>query len=120
MAQSKLVSKYRRQRRIRKTVSGTACRPRMCIFKSAKNIYVQIIDDTIGATISSASSRDKDLSQSITHGGNIKAATIVGQKIAEKAKSKNIIKVVFDRSGYKYHGCVRALADAARETGLEF
>ncbi|MBO6194945.1 MAG: 50S ribosomal protein L18, partial [Bacilli bacterium] len=88
------------------------------VFRSAKNISVQIIDDEKGVTLVSASSTDKDLK--ITNGGNIEAAKIVGAEIAKRAKKAKITKVVFDRGGYLYHGRIQALADAARENGLEF
>ena len=104
-----------RHTRIRKRVSGTSELPRLCVFRSLKNISAQIIDDEKGVTLVSASSLDKDLK--ITNGGNVEASKLVGAEIAKKAK---ITKVVFDRGGYLYHGRVQALADAARENGLEF
>ena len=107
-----------RHARIRAKVSGTSELPRLCVFRSLKNISVQIIDDTKGVTLASASSQDKDLK--IKNGGNIEAAKLVGASIAKKAKKAKIEKVVFDRGGYLYHGRVAALADAARENGLEF
>ena len=107
-----------RHERIRTKVSGTKDIPRLNVFRSAKNISVQIIDDEKGVTLVSASSTDKDLK--ITNGGNIEAAKIVGAEIAKRAKKAKITKVVFDRGGYLYHGRVAALADAARENGLEF
>ena len=107
-----------RHARIRSKVSGTSELPRLCVFRSLKNISVQIIDDTKGVTLASASSQDKDLN--IKNGGNIEAAKLVGASIAKKAKKAKIEKVVFDRGGYLYHGRVAALADAARENGLEF
>ena len=107
-----------RHARVRAKVSGTKDIPRLNIFRSAKNISVQIIDDENGVTLVSASSMDKDLK--ITNGGNIEAAKIVGAEIAKRAKKAKITKVVFDRGGYLYHGRVQALADAARENGLEF
>ena len=104
-----------RHARIRNKVSGTSELPRLCVFRSLKNISVQIIDDEKGVTLVSASSLDKDLN--IKNGGNIEASKLVGALVAKKAKIK---KVVFDRGGYLYHGRVKALADAARENGLEF
>ena len=104
-----------RHARIRNKVSGTSELPRLCVFRSLKNISVQIIDDEKGVTLVSASSLDKDLN--IKNGGNIEASKLVGALVAKKAK---IEKVVFDRGGYLYHGRVKALADAARENGLEF
>ena len=108
----------RRHLRVRRKISGTAECPRLCVFRSLKNISVQIIDDTKGVTLVSASSLDKDLN--IKNGGNIEASKIVGAEIAKKAKKAKISKVVFDRGGYLYHGRVAALAEAARENGLEF
>ena len=107
-----------RHERIRKTMMGTCATPRLCVFRSNKGIYAQIIDDENRTTLVSASSLDKDLK--IKNGSNVEAATVVGKSIAEKAKKAKITKVVFDRGGYLYHGRVAALADAARENGLEF
>ena len=107
-----------RHARVRAKVSGTKDIPRLNVFRSAKNISVQIIDDVAGNTLVSASSTDKELK--LTNGGNIEAAKKVGEAIAKKAKKAGITKVVFDRGGYLYHGRVAALADAARENGLEF
>ena len=107
-----------RHARIRNKVSGTSELPRLCVFRSLKNISVQIIDDEKGVTLVSASSLDKDLN--IKNGGNIEASKLVGASIAKKCKKAKINKVVFDRGGYLYHGRVKALADAARENGLEF
>ncbi|HYP27922.1 MAG TPA: 50S ribosomal protein L18 [Blastocatellia bacterium] len=105
-------------RRIRKSLSGSTERPRLAVFRSVNHIYAQLIDDTNGATIASASTTEKDLrGQS---GGNISAARQVGRLIAERAKEKGVTRVVFDRGGYIYHGRVRNLAEAAREAGLEF
>jgi large subunit ribosomal protein L18 len=107
-----------RHERVRNKISGTSSIPRLCVFRSNKYIYVQIIDDENGTTLASASSLDKDLK--LTETCNIKAAIAVGEKIAEVAKKKKITKVVFDRGGYLYHGRVKALAEAARNKGLEF
>ena len=107
-----------RHARIRNKVSGTSELPRLCVFRSLKNISVQIIDDEKGVTLVSASTLEKDLK--IANGGNIEAAKIIGQEIAKRAKKAKITQVVFDRGGYLYHGRVKALADAARESGLEF
>jgi large subunit ribosomal protein L18 len=104
-------------RRIRRKVAGTAERPRLAVFRSVAHIYAQIIDDSQGTTIVSASSVDKSVK---TNGGNVAAAKAIGRLVAERAKEKGIQKVVFDRGGYLYHGRVKALADAAREAGLEF
>ena len=105
-----------RHERVRSKISGTPETPRLCVFRSNKNISCQIIDDENGVTLASASS----LSLKLANGGNIEAATAVGKAIAEAAKKANITKVVFDRGGYLYHGRVEALANAARENGLEF
>ena len=107
-----------RHTRVRKTVSGTTDVPRLNVFRSNSNIFAQIIDDTKGVTLVSASSIDKDLK--LENGGNIEAAIKVGELIAKRAKKAKIKKVVFDRGGYLYHGRVKALAEAARENGLEF
>ena len=107
-----------RHTRIRENLSGTSERPRLCVFRSNANIEAQIIDDVKGVTLASATTLEKDLK--IKNGGNIEGAKLVGADIAKKAKEANISKVVFDRGGYQYHGRVEALADAARENGLEF
>jgi len=107
-----------RHARVRKNLSGNSATPRLNVFRSNGNIFAQIIDDTKGETLVSASSIDKDLK--LKNGGNIEAATKVGKLIAERAKKAKINKVVFDRGGYLYHGRVKALAEAARENGLEF
>ena len=107
-----------RHSRIRSKISGTSEIPRLCVFRSNTGIYAQIIDDEKQTTIVAASSLDKDLK--LKNGSNIEAAKVVGKAIAEKAKAKKIKEVVFDRGGYLYHGRVKALADAARENGLEF
>ena len=104
-------------RRIRRKLSGTAERPRLAIFRSVAHIYAQVIDDAKGSTIVSASSVDKGAK---TNGGNVAAAKSIGKLVAQRAQEKGIKKVVFDRGGYQYHGRVKALADAAREAGLEF
>ena len=107
-----------RHRRVREKVSGTSEYPRLNVFRSNKNIFAQIIDDEKGVTLVSASSIDKELK--LENGSNIEAATKVGQLLAKRAKEQKITKVIFDRGGYQYHGRVEALADAARENGLEF
>jgi large subunit ribosomal protein L18 len=103
--------------RIRERVKGTAERPRLAVFRSLKNIYAQVIDDRVGRTIVSASSDEKNAS---SNGGNLAGAKEIGKLIAERAKAQGVAKVVFDRGGYLYHGRVKALAEAAREAGLEF
>ena len=107
-----------RHARVRAKISGTSSTPRLNVFRSNNNIFAQIIDDEIGVTLVSASSIDKDLK--ISNGGNIEAATKVGELLAKRAKDAKIKSVVFDRGGYIYHGRVKALAEAAREKGLEF
>ena len=107
-----------RHQRIRSKIFGTSEIPRLCVFRSNTSIYAQIIDDETKTTLCSASSLDKDLK--IKNGSNVEAAKLVGEAIAKKAKDKKITKVVFDRGGYLYHGRVEALANAARENGLEF
>lgn len=111
------VARIRRHVRVRKNISGTTERPRLNVFRSAKHIYAQIIDDTKGVTLVSASSMDKGFS---ANGGNIDGAKEVGKAVAEKALAAGIKQVVFDRGGYVYHGRVAALAEGAREGGLEF
>src|ERR1700743_2036279 len=102
--------------RIRRKVRGTTERPRLAVFRSVAHIYAQIIDDAKGVTIVAASSSEKD---STTTGGNVAAAKEIGKRVAERAKEKGVTRVVFDRGGYLYHGRIKALADAAREAGLE-
>jgi large subunit ribosomal protein L18 len=106
--------------RVRMKVSGTPERPRLSVYRSVGHIYTQIIDDGTGRTLVSASSVDKEVKKGLKGGGNIAAAKSVGKIIAERAKAAGVSKVVFDRGGYKYHGRVKALADAAREAGLQF
>ena len=110
--------RVRIHRRIRLKVAGTAERPRVCVFRSLKHIYAQVIDDVRGQTLVAASSDGEG--SGLKTGGNVAAAKAVGRLIAERAKAKGIQKVVFDRGGYLYHGRVKALAEAAREAGLEF
>ena len=114
----KLDPRARRHRRVRKKVRGTAERPRLAVFRSNKNIYAQVIDDVSGRTIAAAGTAETDLKEG--SGGNVTAATKVGSLVAERAKAAGVSKVVFDRGGFRYHGRVAALADAAREGGLEF
>ncbi len=108
--------RLRRHARIRKNISGTATMPRLNVYRSNKEIYVQVIDDEIGKTLASSSS----IALKLNNGGNIEGAKLVGKDIAEKCKKLKITKVVFDRGGYLYHGRVEALANSARENGLEF
>jgi large subunit ribosomal protein L18 len=115
----KYISRYKRKRRIRKKLEGTTERPRLSVFRSAKHIYAQIIDDSKGETLAYASTLDKDVAG--TDFENKTAAAVkVGTLIAEKAKGKGINEVVFDRNGYVYHGRVKALSESAREAGLKF
>ena len=114
--ESKNVSRVRRHARVRAKISGTAETPRLCVYRSNKNIEAQLIDDVKGVTLVSSSS----MSLKLENGSNIEAAKLVGKDIAEKAVAKGLKKVVFDRSGYIYHGRIKALAEAAREAGLEF
>ena len=109
-------ARVRRHEKVRKTISGTKECPRLNVFRSNNGIYVQVIDDVTGTTLASSS----NLELKIKNGSNIEAAKAVGKDIAEKCKKLKIKKVVFDRGGYQYHGRVSALADAAREAGLEF
>jgi large subunit ribosomal protein L18 len=102
--------------RVRKKVIGTGARPRLAVYRSAKHIYAQAIDDGNGRTLAAASSREKDVSG----GGNVKSAATIGKLVAERLREKGIESVVFDRGGFKYHGRVKALADAARKAGLKF
>ncbi len=106
--------------RVRKKVSGTPEKPRLNVFRSVNHIYVQVIDDFSGKTLTAASSVDKELKGKIATGGNIESAKTIGSLIAKRAKDKGISQVVFDRGGYQYHGRVKALAEAAREGGLKF
>lgn len=114
--QLKRVRRSRRQRGIRKRVQGTAEQPRLSVYRSLKHMYVQLIDDLNGRTLTSAST----VQTKAENGGNVEAAKQVGQLIAEKAKAAGIEQVAFDRNGFRYHGRVKALADAAREGGLKF
>lgn len=116
----KELARQRRHARLRKKVSGTTEKPRLSVRRSLNHIYAQIIDDTKGYTIVFASTLDKDLKSEKGHKGNVAMAKKVGQLLASKATKAGIKSVVFDRGGYKYHGCINALAEAAREGGLEF
>lgn len=112
--------RLRRQRSVRKKLAGSAERPRLAIFRSSKHIYAQVINDADGRTLAAAGTLDADVKGEATYGGNKAAAAVVGRVIAERAKKAGIDKVCFDRRSYKYHGRVQALADAAREAGLQF
>lgn len=112
--------RLKRHLRVRKKVNGTTERPRLCVFRSSNNIYAQIVDDSKGITLVSASTLDKELKETIGHGGNKESAKSVGTLIAKRALEAGIKKVVFDRGGYIYHGRIMELANGAREAGLDF
>ena len=114
------IARVRRHIRVRKTVSGTTSRPRLNVYKSLTGIYAQIIDDMEGNTLISASTIDKDLREKVKGMKKIEQAKAIGQAVAERAKSKGISTVVFDRGGFRYVGRIKALADGAREGGLQF
>ena len=116
----KKIRRTRRRKRVRKRICGTADRPRLTVSRSAKHIYAQIIDDDAGVTLCEASTRGKELRGSISYGGNVPAAAAVGTALAARARAKGIEQVCFDRNGYRFHGRVKGLADAAREGGLVF
>jgi large subunit ribosomal protein L18 len=117
---SRSAHRQRIHTRMRQTLEGTAERPRLCVFRSLRHIRAQVVDDRTGRTLAAASSLDKDVRGDIKGGGNVAAAKVVGKTIAGRALKAGIEKVVFDRGGYRYHGRVQALADAAREAGLKF
>ena len=117
---SKDESRRRVHIRIRTRLSGRAQMPRLSVYRSLNHIYAQIVDDTRGQTLVSASTRDKEVRTTLKTGGNVAAAKVVGQALAKRASAAGIARVVFDRGGYAYHGRVKALADAAREAGLKF
>ncbi len=110
--------RIKRRKSIRKKIFGVKEKPRLSIYRSSRNIYCQLIDDTIGKTLVSASTLSEDIKKKVPYGGNKKAAELVGLKIAEEAKKNGIDKAVFDRGGYKYHGRVKALAESARKNNL--
>ncbi len=120
MAVKSRKARQRRHRRIRARISGTADRPRLNVFRSIDHIYAQLIDDEAGRTLVSASTIDKELRGDLTGKTKKEQAALVGEKVAERARAAGISTVVFDRGGYLYHGRVKALADGAREGGLEF
>jgi large subunit ribosomal protein L18 len=109
-----------RHLRIRRVVRGTSDRPRLAVYRSLNHIYAQLIDDTAGRTMVAVDSRSPDFQQRLKAGGNVAAAKVVGELVAQKAKAGGITQVVFDRGGYQYHGRVKALAEAARAAGLSF
>ncbi|MDA8212665.1 MAG: 50S ribosomal protein L18 [Clostridia bacterium] len=118
--QDRKAIKAKKHLRVRKKIFGTPERPRLSVYRSLNNIYAQIINDVTGTTIVAASTIEKAVQEKVAFGGNIEAAKAVGQAIAEKAKAQGVTSVVFDRGGSIYHGRIKALADAAREAGLEF
>lgn len=118
--QSTREARERRHRRVRSKVEGSSERPRLNVFRSLKHIYAQVIDDTVGNTLASASTIDGELSAQCAGMNKTDCARLVGKVIADRAKAAGVSAVVFDRGGYQYHGRVKALADAAREAGLEF
>lgn len=113
------IRKTRRQR-YREAVAGVPGRPRLAVYRSLNHIYAQAIDDSVGVTVATASSMDKEIRPTLKNGGNIAAAKTVGEAIARRLKEKGLTEVVFDRGGYLYHGRIKALAEAAREHGLKF
>ncbi len=120
MAERRQEGRQRRHKRIRKKVSGSPDRLRLSVYRSLNHVYAQIIDDSKGHTVVTASTLEKDFRDEKSHKGNVKMAKRVGAIIAKRALEKGIKKVVFDKSGYLYHGSIKALADASREAGLEF
>ncbi|NBT12167.1 MAG: 50S ribosomal protein L18 [Planctomycetia bacterium] len=119
-ARTILRQRIRRRNRVRRSLRGTAERPRLAVFRTHKHIYAQVIDDMAGRTLASASSMDKQIRDSIGFGGNKQAAEAIGRAVAERAQAAGVTKVCFDRGAFRYHGRVAALADAARAAGLEF
>ena len=117
---SRTVVRENKHRKLRNRFSGTAERPRLAVFRSNNHMYAQIIDDTVGKTLVSASTLDKDVKAELEKTNNVEAATVVGTVVAKKALEKGITTVVYDRGGFEYEGKVKALAEAAREAGLEF
>jgi large subunit ribosomal protein L18 len=116
----RLAARLKRQQRIRKKISGSGERPRLSVFRSAKHIYAQIIDDSQGQTMVAASTLSNEIREQLSGVKKADAARLVGKLLAARAKAKGIVKVVFDRNGFLYHGRVKAVADSAREHGLEF
>ena len=117
---SRAVARVKRHQRIRNHISGSAQRPRLAVFRSNKHIYAQAIDDEAGHTIVAASTKEKAIADQLKSTSDIEAATAIGKAIAQKLVAKGVTEVVFDRGGYIYHGKIQALADAAREAGLQF
>lgn len=117
---AKRKQQLRRRMHVRRKIRGTAERPRLSVFRSSKHIYAQLIDDLAGVTLASASTLTSAIKKEVPYGGNLKAAVVVGKQLAAAAKARGIVKVAFDRGHYRYHGRIKALADAAREGGLQF
>ena len=120
MTNPKQVARLKRQKRIRKTTKGTTQRPRLCVFRSARHIYAQVIDDTSGQTLAAASSMETDVRQRDDFENKVALATHVGQLVGERAQAKGVKKVVFDRNGFLYHGRIKAVSEGARKSGLDF
>lgn len=116
----KVEAREKRKRRIRKKIFGTKDKPRLCVYKSLKEIYAQLIDDSEGKVITGVSTLSKEIKSEVKYGGNVGAAKKVGEQIGKKASGLGVKHVVFDRNGFKYHGRIKALADGAREAGLLF
>ncbi len=116
----KIEGRLKRKKRVRKKISGTAARPRLCVFRSLRHIYAQLVDDGTGRVITGVSTLSADVKGGIKHGGNAGSAKAVGAAVAKKAQDLGIKEILFDRNGFKYHGRVKALADGAREGGLIF
>jgi large subunit ribosomal protein L18 len=119
-SRSILRQRQRRQYRVRRSIRGTTERPRLTVFRTHKHIYAQVIDDSTGRTLASASSMDKTLREGLGFGGNKQAAEAIGKAVAERAQAAGVSKVCFDRGAFRYHGRVAALAEAARAAGLQF
>ena len=119
-SRSILRQRQRRRFRVRRAIRGTADRPRLTVFRTSKHIYAQVVDDSTGRTLASASSMDKALRDGVGFGGNKQAAEAIGKAVAERAKAAGVSKVCFDRGSFRYHGRVAALAEAARAAGLQF
>lgn len=113
-------ARLKRKRSIRKRLSGTGQRPRLCVFRSSKHIYAQIVDDISGSTLAAASTVEKDVKEQSGFANKVEAANFIGERVAKRAIEKGIKQVVFDRNGFLYHGRVKALSDGARKAGLEF
>lgn len=120
MSNKKTIARKRRHNRVRVKISGTQERPRLNVFRSVSEIYAQVIDDVAGHTLASASTIDRELRTEVEGKSKTEAAKLVGQLVAQRAQAAGVKKVVFDRGGYRYHGRIKALADGAREAGLDF